>query len=112
MLPKRDAAQVMYPPGRAARGKMCYTCSRALWREAEPGAGIQRNVAARLPVERRYQHSTVMARHPPLCEAGAPDGRYGKSASGSGGIGRAGWPFGYIRLTERTCCNPDRAADP
>ena len=60
MLPKRDAAQVMYPPGRAARGKMCYTCSRALWREAEPGAGIQRNVAARLKVERRCQRSTVI----------------------------------------------------
>ena len=47
MLPKRDAAQVMYPPGRATRGKkMCCASSPRHWREAESGAGIQRNVAA------------------------------------------------------------------
>jgi hypothetical protein len=48
MLPKRDAAQVMYPSGRATRGKKCAARPpRAVWHEAEPGAGIQRNVAAR-----------------------------------------------------------------
>jgi hypothetical protein len=62
MLRKRDAAQATYPPGRATRGKkMCCASSPRRWREAEPGAGILRNVAARLPVEHRCQHSTVMA---------------------------------------------------
>jgi hypothetical protein len=52
---------------------MCCASSPRHWREAEPSAGIQRNVAARLPVERRCQHSTVMARHRhPYCQPEPP----------------------------------------